>query len=259
MAASRFRKLTAGLACFCATAGCNAVLGPSKPDANWQVIETAHFNLHARPGTFAARNAPALGVVLDDQYEATLRALHASYAERVNGFLYNDAADAGTELEHSGTAYADTAAFKATATPPLDANLYALTAHEANHVIIIGALGRAGTSMMTEGLASAIISERHHPLGKTSYYTWTRTHRAQLPSIERLADDGEWRNVTQHVAYSASASFLAYLLETGGPDRLRQLYYANSTDFVRRFAEIYGQPLATTEAAWLAFCSGFQG
>lgn len=259
MAVDRLARLTTAVWCLLATAACNPVLGPSKPDANWQVVETAHFNLHARPGTFAAQNAAALGVVLDDQYEATLGALQASYGARVNGFLYNNAADAGRESEYSGIAFPDTAAFSATATPPLDASLYSLMAHEANHVVIAGALGRAGTSMMNEGLASAVISERHHRQGKTFYYTWTRTHRSQIPAMARLTDDGEWGNVPSNVAYSASASFLAYLLETGGPARLRQLYYARSGEFTARFAEIYGQPLATVEGAWLAFCDRFQG
>ena len=259
MRADRLSQLTAWLMCSLAIAGCNPILGPSKPDANWQVFATTHFNLHARPGTFAAENAAAIGVVLDDQYEATLAALQASYHERVNGFLYNNAADAGRESEYSGTAYPDTAAFSATATPPLDANLYSLMAHEANHVVIAGALGRAGTSMMNEGLASAVISERYHRQGKSFYYTWTRTHRGQLPSLARLIDDAEWEKVSSNVGYAASASFLAYLLETGGAARLRQLYYARSGEFAARFADIYGQPLATAEASWLAFCDRFQG
>ena len=249
----------ATVTCLLALAACNPILGPSKPDANWQVLDTTHFRLHTRPGTFAAQSASTLGQVLDDQYEATLRALDAQYNGRVSGFLYNNAADVGYESEYSGSAYPDTGAFKATATPPLDANLYSLVSHEANHVVINGALGRAATYMMNEGLASAVISERHHRLGRSHYYAWTKTHKARIPSIERLADDGQWGNLDQGVAYAASASFLAYLLETSGAGRLRQLYYARSGDFVRRFAEIYGRSLAEAEASWLAFCDAFQG
>jgi len=249
------RSLALGFAVACATlAGCNRILGPTEPDANWRVIESAHFSLHARPGTFAEQSAPTLGQVLDDQYEVTLRQLNAPYSGRISGFLYNDAADADLEGDSSGVAYPDTAAFRATATPPLGANLFSLVAHEANHVIINSALGRSGTHMMNEGLASAVISERFNALGSHFYYQWTRTHRSQLLPLERLVNDAEWPNLQQNTAYSESASFLAYLLETSGPERLRQLYYATSAGFTSRFAQIYGRTLGEAEAAWLAYC-----
>jgi hypothetical protein len=108
--------------------------------------------------------------------------------------------------------------------------------------------------MMNEGLASALISERFGAHGPHFYYQWTKTHRSQLVPVSKLADDAEWPDLQQNMAYSASASFLAYLLETNGPDRLRQLYYARSGEFTARFAQIYGRTLAEAEAAWLVFC-----
>ena len=242
-----------------AVAGCNAVLGPTTVDNNWTVIESVHFSLHARPGSFAERSAPTLGMVLDDQYETTLRLLQGQYSGRVSGFLYNDAADARTESEHSGTAYGQTGAFSATATPPLDSNLYSLVQHEANHVLITGAIGRAATYMLSEGLASALISERHGGNGPRFYSAWTRSHKSQVIAIERLADDAQWPDLPSNLAYSFSASFLAWLLETEGPVKLRQLYYASSSEFRGRFAQIYGRSLADAQAAWLAFCDGFGG
>jgi hypothetical protein len=254
MSGSRPLALAVAVAGAVAVTACNRILGPTKTDTDWRIVESAHFSLHVRPGSFAEQSAPTLGQVLDDQYDVTLRKLNAQFGGRVNGFLYNNAADAGRESESSGTAYPDTAAFKATATPPLDGNLFALVSHEANHVITINALGRAGTYMMNEGLASALISGRFHPFGPHSYFQWTRTHRPQLVPVSRLSDDAEWPNLPQNMAYSASASFLAYLLETSGPDRLRQLYYARSGEFTARFAQIYGRTLADAESAWLAFC-----
>ena len=230
------------------------MLGPSPRDSNWHVVDSAHFELHVRPGSFAEHSAATLGTVLDDQYEVTLRLLEGQYDGRISGFLYDSAADAHLQSDRSGTAFADTNAFEAVAAPPLDSNLLALGAHEANHVIIINALGRAGTYLLNEGLASAVLSERYHWLGKHYYYAWTRAHRADIPPIARLADDSQWTHIDQSVAYSAGASFLAYLLDEYGPAKLRQLFYVRSDEFTDRFAEIYGRPLSAAEGEWLAFC-----
>jgi hypothetical protein len=151
-------------------------------------------------------------------------------------------------------AFPDTVSFRATATPPVDANLFALIAHEANHVVIIGSLGRANTHFMTEGLPSAVISERYHPLGRHYYYQWTKSHRSQLVPLTRLIDDDGWNHANSNAAYSQAASFLGYLLETQGAVKLRQLYYANSNGFESRFSQVYGTSLTDAEAAWLVFC-----
>lgn len=235
-------------------AACNPVLGPSKPDANWHIVETARYSLYVRPGSFAEQNAAQVGDVLEDQYDATLEALDARYSGHITAMLYDSARDGNLPSDHSGTAFPATAAFEATCLPPYDMNLVSLLSHEANHVIQHNALGSPGTYMLNEGLASAVLSERYYPQGRHFYYTWTRYHRAQLPPMARLADDRQWSKVAEDVAYSASASFLAYLLETAGPAKLKELYLVNSSEFERRFQEIYGRPLTAVEADWLAFC-----
>jgi hypothetical protein len=235
---------------------CNPVFGPSKTDTNWRVHESGRFSLHVRPGSFAEANAAALGEALDHQYEATLAALDAQFDRRVIGFLFNSAQDADLESEYSGVAYPETLAFRATCTPPLNANLHSLLGHEANHVIIMGALGRAGTRMMNEGLPSAVLTERYSP-GRGYYYGWTREHRSEIPSLARLSDDGQWEDIPSHVAYSAGASFLAWLLEVRGPAQLRAVYYAKSSEFDARFATVYGRSLSEAEADWLAFCDRY--
>src|SRR5205809_1679247 len=204
----------------CVSAGCNAKLGPTTPDRNWVAVSTAHVDLHARPGTFAERSAPTLGAVLDDQYETTGRLLRAEYAGRISGFLYNDAADAGLDGQRSGTAFPDTGAFKATATPPLDVNLYSLVQHEANHVLMGGTIGRAGTHLLNEGLASALVSERYGSASRRFYYSWTRAHKSQVIDVGRLADDDEWPHLPQDLAYSFAASFTGWLLDAEGPEKL---------------------------------------
>lgn len=242
-----------------ACAGCNAILGPSAPDSNWRAHERARFTFYARPGSFGEQHVDAFAEVLEDQYDHSVRVLSLRYAGRLSIFLYDSAADAGRGSDRSGTAYPDTEAVKVVCTPPLDDNLYGLLAHEANHVILRNGLGRAGTSFVNEGLASAVLSERYHQLGRHFLYAWGRTGGTRIPPLSALADDDQWGGFDSNAAYNTSASFLAYLLETYGADRLRQVYPVLSRDFATRFSEVYGRSLEQAEAEWKRFCAEWAG
>lgn len=260
--ASRSRAVVAQAALVAAAltgTACNAILGPSAPDTNWHVYDSVRFSLYSRPSSFAELNAPRLADVLEDQYTHTLDVLDVRYGRRISAFLYQSAADAGREFERSGTGYPDTGAFGAVCTAPLDDNLFFLLSHEANHVLIRGALGQPGTYLANEGLATAVLSERFHQLGRHSLYSWTRTHRAQIPPLADLAADDQWNNRPQEISYNASASFLAYLLDTYGPQPLKQIYYARSSEFADRVRSAYGRSLQDLEADWLRFCADWTG
>jgi hypothetical protein len=241
------------------SASCDPILGPTGRDTDWAVHDVGRFTFYARPGSFGDRNVATLAAVLDDQFTTTVSRLGLRYDGRISLFLHTSGADAGfgDDLgggDHSGVAYPDTETVKVAVVPPLDGNLFSLISHETNHVIIRNGLGRAGTSFINEGLASAVLSERHHALGPTFYYRWTADRRGQLPRLRQLMDDDEWTSVDQSVAYAASASFLAYLLETYGAAPLRAIYYASSSDVGRAFETAYGQSIETAESAWVTFC-----
>jgi hypothetical protein len=226
-------------------------------DTNWRVIETPHFIFNVRPGSFAAQNVARLGEVLEDQYAFALMALDIRYAGRISLFLYESAADAGDTSERSGTAYPETEAVRAVVSPPLEST-YSLVAHESNHVIQHNALGPPATSFMNEGLASAVMSERFHPGGKSFLYPWTATNTAQIPDLSNLVDDDTWGDYNSQLAYNASASFLAYMLDQGGPERLKQLQRVRSSEFETRFQQVYGRSLDEAERDWRAFCAAYR-
>jgi len=237
--------------------GCHAILGPSEIDTNWKVLDSLHFAFHVRPGSFAEQNIATLIEVMDDQYAFALSALDIRYAGRISLFLYNNANDAGEPFgfERSGTAYPGTETARAIVSPPLETT-FGLVAHESNHVILHNGVGPPATSFMNEGMASAVMSERYHPGGKSFLYPWTVRNDARIPPITDLVDDGKWDDVATEIAYNASASFLVYTLEAGGPDRLKQLESVRSSDFAARFQQIYGKPLDQAEREWRAFCRG---
>lgn len=252
---NRYCRLLVALVLAWPAAQCHSVLGPTPVDTNWRTIDTVHFSFNVRPGSFAEQNITRIDEVLEDQYDYTTRALDTRYSGRVSMFLYNSAADADLESERSGTAYSDTEAVRATCGQPLDGNLFGLLSHELNHIIQQNAIGVPGTYFLAEGLPSAVLSERFYPNGPTFLYRWTASHLSQIPALSLLVDDDRWNDYDQQVAYNASASFLAYLLELGGPQPLKQLQPISSRDFARRFQEIYGRSLDDADREWRAFCA----
>lgn len=253
-AAHVLATITMVLAC----AGCDIVMGPTAPDGRWATVTTPRFTFQVRPGSFAEQHTGTFTEVLDDQFQATTHALALSYAGRITFYLHESGADAGFESDgnggnRSGIAYPDTETVKAACTPPVDDYLFALLAHEANHVIITNGLGRPGTSFVNEGLASAVLSERFHQLGPQFYHRWARQRRTQLPRLTTLIDDDQWKTIMQPMSYGVSASFLAYLLHTHGPVPLKSIYSASSAQFLDRFRQAYGLTLEEAEARWLLF------
>lgn len=241
-----------------ASAACNQIMGPTTPDTNWRVHQTARFALHVRPGSFADEQAPALGDILDDHFEHTRRVLGLSYDGRVSAFLYNSLSDVEPHApsNYSGVGFADTETMSAVCVPPLGANLAHLLTHEANHVIMGRGMGRHGTAFISEGMASAVMSATYYPALQTGVHGWAQSHRDQLPPIDALVDDDRWEDFPEEIAYKSSASFLLYVLERYGPSVIRQLYPATSSEFARRFQEIVGRSLADVEADWHRFLAG---
>ena len=238
---------------------CHTAFGPEPRDDTWHAHEGPRVTFFVRPGSFAEQNVTRLIEVLEDQFTATVTALHLTYAGRLHAYAYNTPAEGGFESNFSGRAYPETESFRFVAVSPVSDNLFGLMSHEANHVLIINGLGRAGTFFFTEGLATAVLSERFHQTGRHFFFPWTRTNRALLPRLTSLIDDGDWQKTPSEVAYRTSASFLAFLLDTYGPDRLRQVYPLRSNRLPDQFVAVYGKSLDALEAEWLRFVETFAG
>ena len=215
-------------------AACNDLLGPTPADSNWTVQERGRFIFYTRPASFAAGIVDQLYPVLDDQYSVAAAMLDVRFSARVSMFLYSSGADAGLFSDHSGVAYADTQAVRAVCVPPFDANLMALLSHEFNHVLTRNTLGQPGTYFMNEGIATAVIGERFHNNGRHLLFPWTAARLNQVPSLTTLVDDDQWSGTSEDVAYKTSASFLAWLLDTHGSARLKQIFTARSSEMQDR-------------------------
>ena len=79
-------------------------------------------------------------------------------------------------------------------------------------------------------------------------------YASRLPAVSQLVNDDAWEGLPSEVAYNASASFLAYVIQTYGAAPLKRIYGATSEAFERRFQEAYGRSLSQAEAEWKVFC-----
>ena len=258
---SRRGFLRAGAAALTApfAAACQTALGPSQLDSDWEVQERGHFTFYVRPSSFAARSVDQLSPVLDDQYNYVAATLDVRYGGHVSMFLYNSGKDAGLMSDHAGVAFPDTQAVRAVCIPPFDANLMTLLSHEFNHVITKNTLGQSGTYFMTEGTASALISERYHSSGRHFLFPWTASRLARLPAIAALLDDSHWHDSTETDAYNTSASFLAWLIDLRGPAPFKQVFIARSDEMNDRIQSAYGASVTQLEAEWKTFLAGWKG
>ena len=146
--------------------------------------------------------------------------------------------------------------------PPYGAGLLSLVAHESNHVVIIGALGYPGTDAMSEGLASAVLAEPYR--GRSYLHAWVKANASKLRPLAELFDDAKFQELIrtsegESIGYRSSGSFLAYLLDSYGPGKLKQIYYARSPEFAERFQQAYGRSLADAEADWLRYVGALAG
>jgi hypothetical protein len=250
MAARLVRALLA--AALCTGYGCHAILGPGAIDENWRVVDSPHFAFYVRPGSFGEKNIARVIETLEDQHAFAVSLFGIRYAGRISVFLFESRSDAGVDLS---TAHADTESVSVLFSSEEN---FITVMHETNHVILLNGLGPAATYFMVEGMASAVMSERYYPYGKSFLYPWTAQNDAQVPPLADLVDDGRWSHFPQRIAYNASASFLAYMLDVGGPDRLKQLLPAPSSEFAGRFQQIYGKSLDEAEREWRTFCASFR-
>jgi hypothetical protein len=230
---------------------CETAYGPTAPSSNWASYDSPRFTLYARPGSFCASESPVLTTVLEDQYTYATSVLGIEVGGRISMFLYPDGAEMKPRLgPSSGVAFPETNAAHAVCAPPNDSNLWTLLSHEANHIIMQNALGRAGTSFMNEGLATALVFEREVFMGASYAHQWTRANRARLRRLSDLVDDEKWDGMQE--SYRASASFLAFLIDRYGAVQLKQIYHARSRDMASRMQAVYGKSMEALEAEWLA-------
>jgi hypothetical protein len=153
-------------------------------------------------------------------------------------------------------AWADPAAYAVHTIWPIDN-------HEVVHLLTSG--WGSPVALVNEGLAVAFQIDPARDLiprwSGVALHDLTRQFRQQgrFVPLAGLIETASWRNQDANVAYPESGSFMRWLIDEYGLDRVRALYARaagpnEAAASVRAaFAAVYGQSLDELERAWLAF------
>lgn len=216
-----------------------------------QVGETANYILRASAGD-------AIDAAWQERYHAWATAtLGVRPARQITYNKYLSRAHMQSVAGVGNTnAYADPNAYAIHTIWPFDN-------HEVVHLFTSG-WGRP-VALVNEGMAVAFQIDPARDLtprwSGTPLHDLARDFRRQgrLVPLAGLTETASWRTQDPNVVYPESGSFVRWLIDAHGLDRLRDLYARASapteSDAVIRasFAAVYGQSLDTLEQAWLAF------
>lgn len=86
----------------------------------------------------------------------------------------------------------------------------------------------------------------------------------QIPVMDELLDSHRFWDYDANMVYALAGSFVAFLLDTFGYDRMRDYhkgsgYWDPVKETNRRFESAFGQPVADIWQQWLDFVSGYSG
>jgi hypothetical protein len=141
--------------------------------------------------------------------------------------------------------------------------IWPINNHEVVHLFTSG-WGSPG-ALVNEGMAVAFQIDPARDLiprwSGTPLHDLTRQFRLQnrFVPLARLTETASWRSQDPNVVYPESGSFMRWLIDEHGLDRIRDLYARvggpNDSALVVRaaFAAVYGQSLDDLEQAWIAF------
>jgi hypothetical protein len=189
-------------------------------------------------------------------YEWAIAALDVRVPQRVTYNKYRNRQQMGDLTgRYETNGYAEPGTFTVHTIWPIDN-------HEVVHVY--SALFGTAVALFNEGLA---VAHQTDPMrgdfkprwNGTELHDWARNFRRQgtLVPFDRLIATSDFRSINPDVTYPEAGSFVRFVLDTYGLDRVKQFFRTGSlldtADSVRRqFAAVYNRSIADVERDWWA-------
>jgi hypothetical protein len=134
-------------------------------------------------------------------------------------------------------------------------SVYSCHPHEVIHAITF-AVGRP-PALFEEGLAVAYDWRFALEEGKVHALARRRFMQQELLPLHSILTTREFQAYDGPTIYIEAGSFVSYLMDTYGPDRMRSLFtvprYSSSREIEVAFKAIYGQSISEMESEWRAF------
>jgi hypothetical protein len=238
-----------------------ATPAPTPPpiDFTWTMSGSQHYQFHVAPGTAAERDLPRIGPFAEAALARTTAILEIEFDDKMDVYLvprlfwqggasYSGKVQLISYLDRNYTSVETWSYFTHEGTHALAQDLFQPKEHE----------GRPD-GVLVEGLAvwASGGHYRQEPLD-----AWAAVVAASDEYIP-LADlrNGSFYEFQHEISYLEAASFVNFLVERYGLDKLKELYGLATGDADNDEAlveRLYGQDYAGLEAAWLDYLAGLE-
>jgi hypothetical protein len=230
---------------------------PPPVDFTWAVSETRHFQFHYAPGDAAERDLPRLGTLAEAAFEHTRGILHVDFDGTTSIYLVPRV------FWQGGATYGD----KVQLISYLDRNYtgvetWSYFTHEGTHALAQDLVqpkedGGGPDGVLVEGLA-VWASDGHYRLEPID--AWAAAVAASdtyIPLSTLRA--GPFYDFQHETSYLEAGSFVKYLVENYGLDKLKELYglaTGKAEQDEQVVQRLYGKAYAELEDDWLAYLKG---
>lgn len=226
--------------CLCLLSVPPANAGPE--ESHSRVVRTAHFEVRYRPGSRAGAHAEAVAHALEHDLARIARTLEVETEGKWKVFVYDDSEELSTATGTTGNV-----GFSAGDTMHIPFDNPQTRLHELVHLVAVAwpATGKETRGFFeVEGLANAVLV--HVDGVHVHAVAADLLRRNALPACAEMCGDFyAWCQAHPKLrSYDIAASFMRYLLETHGAERLRRYYTGTPA------REAFGKDVQALEASW---------
>jgi hypothetical protein len=240
----------------CLVVGCGSG-SPTSPSPASLLTETID-----RPGiSFHFAAGDSVKADWQEQYDAWVTAaIEVSPSRTITYNKYRDRAHMGQVIGVSNTnGFAEPSTFTVH-------TIWSIDNHEVVH--LYSSTFGSPVALFNEGFA---VAHQMNPPSNDFVAKWSGTpvhdlarqfrSAGRLIALDSLVETSGFRNGDPNVTYPESGSFMRFLIDTYGLDRVKRLFAAgtptDSRDVSgRAFSSVYGMTLADAERAWWGFLDG---
>jgi hypothetical protein len=208
----------------------------------WKSAATEHLRLHFEPGGLAETRIEELKIRQEKAYARNLQLLKTGgFSFQTDVFIVASRERMKKLIGHeiNGVAYSDTKVVCFVFSEKINAS----GSHEIMHVMAAAAWGARPQTWLNEGLA-VYADDRWHGYELHDLNKYLRQEKKLIP-LKKLI--GNFRGHPNLVSYPQAGSFVKYLYEQYGVEKIRELWKKGA---VKDFKRVLGKDLAALETEW---------